>query len=37
LADRVGQGDQFQSALAQVRGDHQSKPSFLRRLAAAKL
>jgi hypothetical protein len=37
LADRVGQGDQFQSALAQVRADHQSKPSFLRRLAAAKL
>jgi len=37
LAARGGQEDQFQSALAQVRGSHQSKPSFLRRLTAAKL
>ena len=37
LASRGGQEGKFQSALAQVRADHQSKPSFLRRLTAAKL
>lgn len=37
LAARAGKDDQFQSALAQIRGEHQSKPSFLGRLDAAKL
>ena len=37
LAARVGREDQFQSSLARFRGEHQSKPSFLGRLDAAKL